>query len=205
MFFAISVRKPYLFGSVFMKECEKMEDRQIIDMLFKRNDIALKELCLKYDKLLFRIADNILHCKEDARESVNDTYLAVWNTIPPNNPDPFISFICRITRNISLKKLRSKTALKRSAEVLPISELEYELTDLSFEQKIDARVLGRLIDRFLDSIDEESRVAFIKRYWFSDEIGEIAKAMRLSEAAVYQKLSRTRKKLKAYLEKEGVL
>ena len=119
---------------VFMKGCENMDDRQIIDMLFKRSELALKEISAKYGKLLFRIADNILHCKEDSRESVNDTYLAVWNTIPPNNPDPFAAFICRITRNISLKRLRSKTALKRSVADLPLAELENELKDLSFEE-----------------------------------------------------------------------
>ena len=190
---------------VFMKGCENMDDRQIIDMLFKRSELALKEISAKYGKLLFRIADNILHCKEDSRESVNDTYLAVWNTIPPNNPDPFAAFICRITRTISLKRLRSKTALKRSVADLPLAELEDELKDLSFEEKIDARALGRLIDRFLDSVDEESRVIFLKRYWFNDEIEEIAKSTGLSESNVYQKLSRTRKRLRKYLEKEGVL
>ncbi len=182
-----------------------MEDRQIIAMLFQRSELALREIDAKYGKLLFRISENILRCKEDSRECVNDTYLVVWRTIPPNNPDPFVSFVCRITRNISLKKLRSKTALKRSRVDLPISELEYELKDLSFQEKIDARALGRQIDRFLDTVDEESRVVFIKRYWFSDEIEEIAKEMGLSESNVYQKLSRTRKKLRKYLEKEGVL
>lgn len=182
-----------------------MDDRQIVDMLFKRNDLALKEISSKYGKLLFRIADNILHCKEDSGECVNDAYLAVWKTIPPNNPEPFSPYICRITRNISLKKLRSKTALKRSTEALPVSELENELKDLSFEDKIDARALGRLIDRFLDTVGEESRVIFLKRYWFNDEIEEIAKLTGLSESNVYQKLSRTRKKLRKYLEKEGVL
>lgn len=182
-----------------------MEDRQIIDMLFQRNDLALSEISSKYGKLLFRIADNILRSEEDSWECVNDTYLAVWRSIPPNNPDPFVTFICRITRNISLKKLRDETALKRNGKTLPVSELEYELKDLSFEEKIDARALGRLIDRFLDSVDEESRVIFLKRYWFSDEISEIAKSVGLSEGNVYQKLSRTRKKLRKYLEKEGVL
>lgn len=182
-----------------------MEDRQIIDMLFQRNDLALSEISSKYGKLLFRIADNILHSKEDSWECVNDTYLAVWRTIPPNNPDPFVTFICRITRNISLKKLRDETALKRNGKTLPVSELEYKLKDLSFEEKIDARALGRLIDHFLDTVDEESRVIFLKRYWFSDEISEIAKSVGLSESNVYQKLSRTRKKLRKYLEKEDVL
>lgn len=182
-----------------------MEDNQIISMLFQRNDYALKEIALKYGKLLFRISENILRCKEDSRECVNDTYLAVWNKIPPENPDPFIAFICKITRNLSLKKLRDRNAQKRSGNTLPIYELEYELADCSFEDKIDARELGRKIDRFLDTTDEESRVIFVKRYWFSDSINEIAAAVGMSESNVYTKLSRTRKKLRTYLEKEGLM
>lgn len=182
-----------------------MEDNQIISMLFQRNDYALKEIALKYGKLLFRISENILRCKEDSRECVNDTYLVVWNKIPPENPDPFIAFVCKITRNLSIKKLRDRNAQKRSGQTLPIQELENSLCDCSFQDKINARELGRVIDRFLDTVDEESRVIFIKRYWFSDEIYEIAQAVGLSESNVYQKLSRTRKKLRNYLEKEGII
>ena len=182
-----------------------MQDRQIIELLFERNDTALKEIAVKYGKLLFRIADNILHCSEDSRECVNDTYFAVWNKIPPENPNPFTAFICRITRNLSIKKLRYKNAQKRSGEVLSVWELNSELSDCSFEQKIDARALGRKIDSFLDTVDEESRVIFVKRYWFCDEIYTIALDMGMKESNVYQKLSRIRKKLRSYLEKEGLI
>ena len=182
-----------------------MQDRQIITLLFQRNDSALKEIALKYGKLLFRVADNILHCHEDSRECVNDTYFAVWNKIPPENPDPFTAFICRITRNLSIKKLRYNKAQKRDGETLSVWELSQELADCSFEEKIDARALGRKIDSFLDSIDEESRVIFVKRYWFCDKIEVIASDMGMKESNVYQKLSRTRKKLKSYLEKEEMI
>ena len=187
-----------------MKGRDKMDDRQIISMLFQRDDNALKEIAVKYGKLVFRVAENILRCAEDSRECVNDTYLAVWNSIPPQNPNPFVAFICKITRNLSIKKLRDKNAQKRSADLLPIHELHMEIADCSFQSKIDARALGRMIDSFLDTVDEESRVIFVKRYWFSDNITEIAKQTGLSEKNVYQKLSRTRKKLRVYLEKEGV-
>lgn len=112
-----------------------MQDRQIITLLFQRNDSALKEIALKYGKLLFRVADNILHCHEDSRECVNDTYFAVWNKIPPENPDPFTAFICRITRNLSIKKLRYNKAQKRDGETLSVWELSQELADCSFEEK----------------------------------------------------------------------
>jgi len=181
-----------------------MDDSRIISMLFERNDKALGIINDKYGNLLYRLSDNILHCREDSAECVNDTYLAVWNNIPPHSPNPLVAFICKITRNLSLKKLREKNAQKRNTQTLPIHELEFTLADCSLDQSLDARELARIIDRFLDTLDKESRVIFMKRYWFCDEIGEIAKAMNSSESNVYQKLSRTRKKLRAFLEKEGV-
>ena len=182
-----------------------MDDSQIITMLFSRNDKALGLVADKYGGLLYRLSDNILHCREDATECVNDTYLAVWNNIPPHSPNPLVAFICKITRNLSLKRLREKTAQKRNAQTLPIHELEFALADCTLEQSIDARELAKKLDRFLDTLDRESRVIFMKRYWFCDEINEIARAVNLSESNVYQKLSRTRKKLRTFLEKEGVI
>lgn len=182
-----------------------MEDSRIIDLLFERNQSGISEITLKYGKLLFRTSDNILHCKEDARECVNDTYLAAWNTIPPNKPNPLTSFLCRIVRNLSLKKLRDKTTLKRNAITVPLDELAEAIgVDEAFEKSNDAKMLGEAIDRFLDSIDKESRVVFVRRYWFCDEIAEISSQTGIAESNVYQKLSRTRKRLKAFLEKEGV-
>lgn len=181
-----------------------MDDSQIISMLFSRNEKALGIVADKYGNLLYRLSDNILHCREDVTECVNDTYLAVWNNIPPHSPNPLIAFICKITRNLSLKKLREKAAQKRNAQTLPIHELEFTLADYSFEQSLTANELAKIIDRFLDTLDRESRVIFMKRYWFCDEISEIARAVNSSESNVYQKLSRTRKKLRTFLEKEGV-
>lgn len=181
-----------------------MEDSKIIDLFFERNQSGISEMTLKYGKLLFRTSDNILHCKEDARECVNDTYLAAWNAIPPSKPNPLTAFLCRIVRNLSLKKLREKTAAKRNAVTMPLDELADTLgIDESFEKRIDSKALGEAFDRFLDSIDKESRVIFVRRYWFCDEIAEISSQTGIAESNVYQKLSRTRKKLKTFLEKEG--
>lgn len=182
-----------------------MQDKQIIALFFERNEQAVKEVALKYGKLIFSLSKNILLSSEDARECVNDTYLVLWNTIPPQNPEPFISYICKITRNISIKLLRNKTAQKRNGITVSIAELEDELFDSGFEDKINERELGRKIDEFLSKTDKESRVIFLKRYWFCEEITEIATCFGMSESNVYQKLSRTRKKLKAYLKKEGII
>ncbi|MEE1329166.1 MAG: sigma factor, partial [Oscillospiraceae bacterium] len=96
-----------------------MQDYQIVDLYWERNEAAIRETEQKYGSYLSKVAYNILADYEDSKECVNDTYLALWNTIPPSNPDPFIAFICKITRNLSVKKLRHKNAQKRSAEVLP--------------------------------------------------------------------------------------
>ena len=181
-----------------------MRDSEIITMLWNREQKALSEIALKYGKLLFTISENILHCKEDSRECVNDTYLAVWNRIPPEKPDPLTAFLCRITRNLSIKKLRDKNANKRKAEVLPIHELEYCIANTDVQNKVEAKVLGRKIDEFLSNLDEENRVIFVRRYFFGDDIETIMSLVSLSESNVYARLSRIRKKLKAYLEKEGV-
>lgn len=181
-----------------------MHDSEIITMLWNRQQQALSEIALKYGKLLFTLSENILHCKEDSRECVNDTYLAVWNRIPPEKPDPFTAFICRIARNISIKKLRVRNAKKRQAEVLPIHELEYCIADTDVENKVEAKILGRKIDEFLSGIDKESRVIFVRRYFFGDDIETIMDLVSMSESNVYARLSRTRKKLRAYLVKEGV-
>ncbi len=181
-----------------------MDDREIISMLFNREQRALSEIALKYGKLLFRLSDNILRNPEDSLECVNDTYLAVWNKIPPENPNPFITFLCKIARNLSLKKLREKNALKRQTDILPIHELEYCIGGMNAADKVEAKLLGKKIDEYLATLSGESRVIFVSRYWFGDEISDIAEKVGLSESNVYKKLSRTRKKLKSYLEKEGV-
>ena len=181
-----------------------MHDSEIITMLWNRQQKALSEIALKYGKLLFTLSENILHCKEDSRECVNDTYLAVWNSIPPEKPDPLTAFLCRITRNISVKKLRDRNAQKRQAEILPIHELEYCIAGTDVENKVEAKILGKKIDEFLSSIDEDSRVIFVRRYFFGDDIETIKSVVGMSESNVYARLSRTRKKLRAYLEKEGV-
>ena len=181
-----------------------MCDSEIITMLWNREQKALSEIALKYGKLLFTISENILHCKEDSRECVNDTYLAVWNRIPPEKPDPLTAFLCRITRNLSIKKLRDKNANKRKADVLPIHELEYCIANTDVQNEVEAKVLGRKIDEFLSNLDEENRVIFVRRYFFGDDIETIMSLVSLSESNVYARLSRIRKKLKAYLEKEGV-
>ena len=181
-----------------------MEDKKIIQLLFARAETAISELSTRFGKQLHRIAYNILENQSDAEESTNDTYFALWNAIPPISPDPLAPYVYRTGRNTALKRLRRDTAQKRNSRYdVSLEELNGCLPGESMEQIIDARELGRAIDRFLTSNTRENRYIFIRRYWYGDSVGEIARELRIRETTVSVRLNRMRKSLKAYLKKEG--
>jgi len=183
-----------------------MEDRHIIKLLFARAESAIDALAKQFGTRLFAKASNILGDPRDAEESVSDTYLALWNAIPPQNPNPLAAYVYKVGRNIALKRLRTVTALQRcSAYDLSLEELAGCLPDTALQDTLDARELGRCIDRFLDTQSRESRIIFLRRYWFGDSIREIALALRMKEGTVSVRLNRTRNALKDYLNKEGYL
>lgn len=182
-----------------------LEDSEIIELFFERSEHAIEELSAKYGKACKSISKNILKNELDAEECVNDSYLAAWNTIPPQRPELLGAFIFRIVRNISIAKYHSKTAMKRNSHYdTSLDELEDCFGDsITVENEIEANELSRCIDDFLDTLDRDSRMMFMRRYWYSDSIGDIAKKFHTSENNVYVKLSRIRGKLKKYLLKEG--
>ena len=181
-----------------------MEDDSIIELFFQRSEEAIPCLAEKYEKLLCHVSSNILNNAEDVKECVNDTYLGVWNTIPPQRPNPFTAFLCKIIRNISLKKYRNLTAKKRNRNLeLSIEEFAECIPSSSVEEIWSARELGNLINAFLGKLKEQERTLFMRRYWFSDSIQEIAELTGLKENNVSVKLLRIRKDLKRYLQKEG--
>ncbi|MBQ3558260.1 MAG: sigma-70 family RNA polymerase sigma factor [Agathobacter sp.] len=181
-----------------------MEDRQIVKLLFARAENAISELSVRFGKQLHRIAYNILGNQSDAEECTNDTYFALWNAIPPVSPDPLAPYVYRTGRNTALKRLRRDTAQKRNSRYdVSLEELNGCLPAESMEQIIDARELGRAIDRFLASKSRESRYVFIRRYWYGDSVGDIARELKMQENAVSVRLNRMRNSLKAYLKKEG--
>lgn len=183
-----------------------MEDNKIIELFFARNEQAIMETDRKYGKLCFSIAKNIVNNCEDAEECVNDTYLGIWNSIPPTHPNNFVAYICKIVRNLSLKMLEYSNALKRSVnDIMPFYELEEMISDDRFMDNINDTEIVDLINEFLWRENENSRNVFIRRYWFCDSIGELASRYSISENTVKSMLFRTRKRLKNYLEKEGVL
>lgn len=180
-----------------------MDDREIVGLFWARAERAIDALKLKYGKLLFRTAMNILCDRRDAEEAENDTYLAVWDAVPPAQPNPLCAYVLKIGRNTSLKLLRSRTAQKRSSYEVCIDELADILPDATLEEQTDARELGRAINRFLGTLDKTSRVLFVKRYWFGDDIPTLSKELGLTQSAASVRLHRIRNKLKDYLQKEG--
>lgn len=182
-----------------------MDDLQIIELYFARDEQAVKETAAKYGRLCFNVANNILRSSEDAEECVNDTYWNIWNKIPPTRPNNFTAFICKITRNLSLKKLESANAAKRSAAaVIPLSELEEVLPDDRIMPDASDEEIGKLISSFLRQEKKEARDVFLRRYWFFDPISDIARRYSFSESKVRSMLFRTRGRLRGFLRKEGI-
>lgn len=182
-----------------------LEDSKIIELFFARVEQAIVELSAKYGTVCGRIARNILKNDLDAEECVNDTYLAAWNTIPPQKPNPLRTYIFRIVRNIAIARYHANTSVKRNSIYdVALDELENCLAaPNTIEQEISAKELSRQIDHFLATLDEENQMMFVRRYWYSDSISDIAERFQTSNNNVSVHLSRTREKLKTYLKKEG--
>lgn len=182
-----------------------MDDQRIVELYFQRDERAIKETDAKYGRLCHGIAYNILINHEDSEECVNDTYVGVWNAIPPTRPVNFMAFVCKIARNLALKKLAFMKREKRSADVLlSLDELEAVLPDERLVPDVSEEMLGRLISQFLRGQKEDARNVFIRKYYFFDSIEEIAGRYSFTESKVKNMLFHTRRKLKDYLIKEGV-
>ncbi len=183
-----------------------MEDSKIIDLFFDRNEDAIRETDQAYGKLCTRIAYNILNDMYDSEECKNDTYLSLWNKIPPKRPESFRAFLCKIARNLALKKLEYKQAQKRSSFCeISLSELDEVLPDDSFHAEIEVDELSRLLNEFIGMQKKENRIFFVKRYYFYESIAVIAKETASSESRVKSALFHMRSKLKFFLSEKGVL
>ena len=178
-----------------------IDDEKIIEMLFERSEQAIRELDIKYGKICHNLSYNIVNNRQDAEECVNDAYLGAWNAIPPVRPNPLLSYIVKIVRNISLKIYWRKEAAKRSGHYkIALEEIEGYIADQkTVEDEIEARELARIIGEFLDTLTLENRVIFMRRYWFSDSYKDIAEFMGLSEKIISVRLTRIREKMKQYL------
>lgn len=182
-----------------------MEDEKIIELYWVKDETAIRETDAAYGRKLQGLSRNILHSHEDAEETVNDTYLRTWQAIPPQRPRYFYAFLASICRHLSLNKLDWKAAAKRRAEVVSLTEeMAQCIPDREGEELLEGKELGKLLNRFLEGLPKESRLIFLRRYWYVDTIAEIAQRYGITESKVKMQLSRTRSKLSAYLEKEGV-
>lgn len=180
-----------------------MDDVSIVDLLCKRDEQAITEMKRKYDKLCFYVAGNILSQREDIEECVNSAYYEIWNNIPPDDLNDFKTYLCRIVRNIAINRLKYNSAEKRnSAFLVPIDEIA-ECVPSESGYGISDDELADAISRFLMGQDEKHRKVFVRRYWYGDQISKIAEYYGMKEKTVATYLFRTRKKLKAFLKKEG--
>ena len=183
-----------------------MEDSQIVELYWQKNADAIAETNRKYGAYCFTIANNILHSREDSEECVNDTWLNAWNAIPPQKPGNLQMFLAKITRNLSCNRFHARAAEKRGG-----GELEYVLDELAeclasesdVESAYEAKELGQSIRRFVRKLPERDGNVFVRRYFFIEPVAAIAKRYGLTKNNVTVILSRTRKKLKTYLVKEG--
>jgi len=184
-----------------------MNDADIIELYWSRSESAISETSNKYGGYCNTIAMNILNNPEDSEECVSDTFLGVWNNIPPERPSLFKAYLGSITRNFALNRYKAYFTKKRGGGT--VEQLLSELEDCipskhNVETEYEAGVVAALISGFLSSIDKEKRLIFIRRYWYADKITAISKRYSVSENNVKSMLHRTRLKLKEHLEKEGV-
>ena len=180
-----------------------MDPSAIIALFRKRDELAIVMLKQQYDRLCRKIAGNILSQREDVEECVNSAYYEIWNQIPPANPSDLQTYLCCIVRNIAINRLKYNTAQKRNpAFTVPLEEI-VDCLPAEPDANISDDALADAISRFLHSQKEQHRKLFVRRYWYGDPVAEIAALYGMNEKTVATSLFRTRKKLKAFLQKEG--
>ena len=185
-----------------------MDDKAILDLYWSRSEKAISETDAKYGAYCFTIAYNILNNREDSEESVSDTYMAAWNSMPPKRPAMLSAFLGKITRDIALDHGKKRSRLKRGG-----GELELCLDELedcvsgqeSTEDKVIRKETIAAVNHFLSSLSETERKIFLCRYWYLDSVKDIAERFGFSPNRTSVMLRRIRQKLNTHLEKEGLL
>ena len=183
-----------------------MEDERIVALYWKRSEEAIRQTQSKYDNYCMGIAGRILQNREDARECVNDTYLAAWDAIPPQRPAVLSTFLGKLTRRISIDRWRALTADKRGGSAVTVALEELEMcipggTDPVKE--VEAKELAEAISGFLRTLPYIQRKVFLMRYFEMADLTQIQEKFQISNSKAKSMLHRSRKKLKAYLQEEG--
>lgn len=182
-----------------------MEDHEIVALYFARSERAITETARKFGAYCRKIAWNILASRRDAEECENDTWLAAWNTMPPQRPARLAPYLGRITRNLALDRYDQAHAAKRGGFSGLLQELDDCLPDpAAVHETVEAAETARLITEFLRGLPPEPRQIFLRRYWYCDPTRAIARRCGVSEGKVRVTLHRTRQKLRTFLEQEGV-
>lgn len=183
-----------------------MEDSAIIELYWARDEAAITHTDQKFGPFCRRLAFNILSDREDSEECVNDTWHRAWDTMPPQRPNSLRAYLGRIVRNLSVSRLRQRTAQKRGGGLeIMLSELEDCLpSSVGVEQTLEARELSEQINRWLRSLPQDDRVMFIRRYWYGDAVNELAREWDLLPNQLAKRMLRLRLSLKTHLEREGV-
>lgn len=179
-----------------------MEDNEIVNLIYNRSEIGIDKLKDKYNQLLLALSISILKNESDSEESVNDTYLKVWNTIPPYKPNFLKSFVCKLTRQISIDKYRVNH--KKNMKEFSLNDLDYEISShYGVDDEFYASELVKEINLFLEKLDVENQILFIRRYFFNETIKSLSERFDISENTISVKLLRTKQKLMLYLERKG--
>lgn len=185
-----------------------MEDSHIIQLYINRSENAITETGAKYGAYCFRIANNILGSKEDSEECVNDAYLAAWNSIPPNRPTKFSTYLGRLVRNSAINQWKAQHTRKRGGGEWNVALDELgELADRAQDPEAELHYQETLtsFNRFLKTLPKTERDIFLRRYWFVDSIADIAESFGFTQSKVASMLLRTRKKLRRHFEQEDIL
>lgn len=182
-----------------------MEDAKIIELYWLRSEDAILETERAYGSRLRALAERIVASVEDAQECLNDTYLKTWQTIPPKRPTYFFAYLAKICRYLAFGKLDWQGAQKRSADVVTLSdELAQCVPDERRDREAEGREIARAMNAFLAILPKDSRVIFLRRYWYCETVEEIAQHYGFSQSKVKTRLHRIRGELRVYLQKEGI-
>ena len=185
-----------------------MEDAQIVELYWQRQEQAIQATDQKYGTYCQTIAYNILYNREDAQECVSDTYLAAWKNMPPHRPKILSTFLGKITRRISLTRWVRANRQKRGGGEVPLALEELSgciPSGETVENALERKELAKLLNRFLAELPEAERDVFVSRYWFLAPVKQIAQQFGISESKVKSMLFRTREKLRCRLTQEGLL
>lgn len=186
---------------------EAVEDGRIIELFFERSENAIAQTKEKYGAVCMHLLRNLLQNELDAEECASDVYLALWNTIPPERPEPFLTYLLKIARNQGLRRITYQNAQRRgNVQLLPLEELEGCIASPeTVEQTVEGKLLEQEIVNFLQTLPKADRQLFIRRYWFCDSVEELAECFGWSKSKIKSKLFRLRNRLRDDLTREGIL